>query len=206
MPRSTLRRALRAGALCLTATTTAAVVPAVADAAQFSIAGKRMNIHSGSRVTVKGRAVLPGTVKLQVRRHHRGKTLDRAHIRARGRFVLHKRLHRPRSYRARLRISTGAKRRIGRINVYRRAHASWYGPGLYGNHLGCGGRLHVGSVGVANKTLPCGSKVTLRHRGRVLRVRVIDRGPYVGGREYDLTAATARRLRFSGHGPIQVTR
>jgi rare lipoprotein A (peptidoglycan hydrolase) len=206
MPRSTLRRALRAGALCLTATTTAAVVPAAADAAQFSVAGKRMNIHSGSRVTVKGHAVLPGTVKLQVRRHHRWKTLDRAHARARGRFVLHTRLHRPRSYRARLRISTGAKRRIGRINVYRRAHASWYGPGLYGNHLGCGGRLHVGSVGVANKTLPCGSKVTLRHRGRVLRVRVIDRGPYVGGREYDLTAATARKLRFSGHGPIQVTR
>ena len=38
-----------------------------------------------------------------------------------------------------------------------------------------------------------------------MRVRVIDRGPYVGGREYDLTAATARKLRFSGHGPIQVT-
>ncbi|HET6550504.1 MAG TPA: hypothetical protein VFG79_18710, partial [Solirubrobacter sp.] len=91
MPRSTLRRALRAGALCLTATTTAAVVPAAADAAQFSVAGKRMNIHSGSRVTVKGHAVLPGTVKLQVRRHHRWKTLDRAHTRARGRFVLHKR-------------------------------------------------------------------------------------------------------------------
>jgi rare lipoprotein A len=35
---------------------------------------------------------------------------------------------------------------------------------------------------------------------------VIDRGPYVGAREYDLTAATARRLRFNGHGPIQVTR
>ena len=41
---------------------------------------------------------------------------------------------------------------------------------------------------------------------RVLRVRVIDRGPYVGGREYDLTAATARKLGFSGHGPIQATR
>ena len=48
--------------------------------------------------------------------------------------------------------------------------------------------------------------MTLRHRGRIVRVRVIDRGPYVGGREYDLTAATARRLGFSGHGPIQATR
>jgi rare lipoprotein A (peptidoglycan hydrolase) len=37
-------------------------------------------------------------------------------------------------------------------------------------------------------------------------MRVIDRGPYVGGREYDLTAAAARKLGFSGHGPIQATR
>jgi len=48
--------------------------------------------------------------------------------------------------------------------------------------------------------------VTFRHHGRVLRIPVIDRGPYVAGREYDLTAAAARKLRFSGHGPIQATR
>jgi rare lipoprotein A len=39
-----------------------------------------------------------------------------------------------------------------------------------------------------------------------VRVPVMDRGPYVGTREYDLTAATARRLHFSGHGSIQTTR
>jgi len=38
-----------------------------------------------------------------------------------------------------------------------------------------------------------------------VRVAVIDRGPYVGGREFDLTAATARALRFSGHGTVQVS-
>jgi rare lipoprotein A len=48
--------------------------------------------------------------------------------------------------------------------------------------------------------------VTLRHHGRVMRVPVIDRGPYVGGREYDLTEATARRLKFKGHGSIQSTK
>ena len=90
--------------------------------------------------------------------------------------------------------------------MYRSAYASWYGPGLFGNKLGCGGRLAPGSLGVAHKSLPCGTKVTFRHRGRVVRVRVIDRGPYVGGREYDLTAATARRLGFNGHGPVQATR
>jgi rare lipoprotein A len=99
-----------------------------------------------------------------------------------------------------------ASRRIGRLNVYRVALASWYGPGFYGNLTGCGGRLGYSQLGVAHKTLPCGSKVTLRHRGRRLRVPVIDRGPYVGAREYDLTSATARKLRFHGHGGILTTR
>jgi rare lipoprotein A len=97
-------------------------------------------------------------------------------------------------------------RRLGRLNVYRMALASWYGPGLYGMRTGCGGRLAPGRLGVANKSLPCGTKVTLRHRGHVLRVRVIDRGPYSGAREYDLTEATARRLHFHGYGGIQTTR
>ena len=93
-------------------------------------------------------------------------------------------------------------RSIGRLNVYRSANASWYGPGLYGNQLGCGGTLSPGRIGVAHKSLPCGSRLTLRHGARTVRVRVIDRGPYVGGREFDLTEATARRLHFRGHGAI----
>ncbi len=83
---------------------------------------------------------------------------------------------------------------------------SWYGPGLIGNGTACGQTLTRSLVGVAHRTLPCGTKVTFRHNGRVVRVPVIDRGPYVGAREYDLTAATARKLGFSGHGPIQVTK
>ena len=71
--------------------------------------------------------------------------------------------------------------------MYRHALASWYGPGLYGNQLGCGGRLGTSQLGVAHKSLPCGTKVTLRHHGRVVRVPVIDRGPYSGAREFDLT-------------------
>jgi rare lipoprotein A len=104
--------------------------------------------------------------------------------------------------------SGGARRnrRVGRLNAFRTAYASWYGPGLFGNRLGCGGTLTYASLGVAHKSLPCGTKVTLRHGSRALRVAVIDRGPYVGGREYDLTQATARRLGFSGHGAILSTR
>jgi rare lipoprotein A len=205
MSRSTLRRALRAGALCLTATTTAAVIPAAADA-QVGVSSKRLNIQTGSRVTVKGRTAAPTTASLQIQRHGRWVTLDRDRANRAGRFVLRKRLRGARSTRARVRLNSGETRSLGRLNVYRSALASWYGPGLFGNKLGCGGTLQVGSLGVANKSLPCGAKVTIRHRGRVVRVPVIDRGPYVGGREYDLTAATARKLGFSGHGPVEVTR
>ena len=203
MPRSTLRCALGAGALCLTATAT----PAVADAApKVGVSAKRLNIQAGSRTTVKGHLAAPGSVKLQIQRGHRWVTIDRDRTDAKGRYVLRKRVRAATSARARVTTNTGAKRVVGRLNVYRRALASWYGPGLFGNKLGCGGTLQAGSLGVANKSLPCGTKVTFRHNGRVVRVPVIDRGPYVGGREYDLTAATARKLGFSGHGAIQATR
>src|SRR4051795_6288129 len=205
MSRSTLRGALRAGALCLTATTTAAVIPAAADA-QVGVSSKHFNIQTRSRLTAKGRAEAPGIAKLQIQRRGRWVTLDRDRTNDAGRFVLRKRIRAAMSSRARVRLNSGQTRLLGRLNVYRQALASWYGPGLFGNKLGCGGTLQAGSLGVANKSLPCGTKVTLRHHGRVLRVPVIDRGPYVGGREYDLTAATARKLGFSGHGPIQVTR
>ena len=98
------------------------------------------------------------------------------------------------------------KRRVGRLNVYRYAYASWYGPGLYGNRTGCGGTLYAGRLGVAHKSLPCGTMVTFKRGRHEVRVPVIDRGPYVGGREYDLTAATAQRLGFEGHGAILATR
>jgi len=202
MPRSTLRCALGAGALCLTA----AAFPAIADAAPVHVGAKRLNVQIGSRTTVKGHLEAPGTAKLQIQRRGRWVTLDRDRTNAAGRFVLRKRMHAAMSTRVRVHTSAGKNRRLGRLNVYRHAQASWYGPGLFGNRLGCGGRLTPGSLGVANKSLPCGTKVTFRHNGRVLRVPVIDRGPYVGGREYDLTAATARKLGFSGHGAIQVTR
>jgi rare lipoprotein A len=205
MSRSTLRRALRAGALCLTATTTAAAIPAAADA-KVGVSAKRLNIQSGSRVTVKGQTAAPMTASLQIQRRGHWVTIDRDRVNRAGRFVLRKRVVGARSTRARVRLNNGERRSIGRLNVYRRALASWYGPGLFGNKLGCGGTLSAGSLGVANKSLPCGTKVTIRHRGRVLRVPVIDRGPYVGGREYDLTEATAQRLGFEGRGAIQSTK
>jgi hypothetical protein len=81
----------------------------------------------------------------------------------------------------------------GRVaTVYHQVLASWYGPG---GETACGESLGAATMGVANKTLPCGTMVTLRYRGRTVRVPVIDRGPYVAGRDYDLTYATRQALR-----------
>jgi rare lipoprotein A (peptidoglycan hydrolase) len=87
-----------------------------------------------------------------------------------------------------------------------RAAATWYGPGFYGNRTACGKTLTPDMLGVANRSLPCGSKVTLRYRGRSVTVPVIDRGPYAGDREYDLTAATKARLRFPDTGTLLTNR
>jgi rare lipoprotein A len=88
------------------------------------------------------------------------------------------------------------------LTSYRLAGASYYGPGLYGNGVACGGTLEPGTLGVANKTLPCGTRVKLRYHGRQITVPVIDRGPYVAGREYDLTEATKDALDFPGVGYV----
>ena len=81
--------------------------------------------------------------------------------------------------------------------------ASFYGAPLFGNGVACGGILHPWTLGVANKTLPCGTKVLFEYGSRAIEVKVIDRGPYIAGREWDLTAATAVALHFPGLGAIQ---
>lgn len=180
-----------------------------ATASKVGVSDRRLNVRAGSRAVVRGVIEPAGsTVALQIRRHRRWITLDRDRTNAAGRYVLRNRMASPLSARARVRVSRGpaGKRGLGRLNVYRRALASWYGPGLYGGHLSCGGTLSASKLGVAHKSLPCGTKVTLRHHGHVLRVPVIDRGPYSGAREYDLTEATARRLGFRGYGSILSTR
>jgi hypothetical protein len=98
-------------------------------------------------------------------------------------------------------------RSVGKLNVYRRGVASVYGPGLYGSGLACGGHLSPSTLGVASKTLPCGAKVTFRYGKHTVRVPVVDRGPYVGGRDWDLTTATAKRLGFAyGVGTVLSTK
>jgi rare lipoprotein A len=135
------------------------------------------------------------------------KTLAAAHTATRGRFRIEFRPQRLGSHLLRLHFSgnataTTAHRRLGRLNVYRLAGASWYGGG---GSTACGEQLTSSTLGVANKTLPCGTLVTLRYGDNTVRVPVIDRGPYVAGREFDLTEATKRSLGFGDTGDVWST-
>lgn len=101
--------------------------------------------------------------------------------------------------------------------TWKRVEASAYGPGLWGNPTACknesGNQIYLTrrTVGVAHKTLPCNSKVTICHRGVCKRLKVIDRGPYVEGRTFDLTHATVKLYGYSdcydwGHQKVRWAR
>lgn len=80
---------------------------------------------------------------------------------------------------------------------------SWYGPGFYGNRTACGVVvLEKHTIGVAHRSLPCGTRVTFRHDGKTVVTRVIDRGPYVAGRIFDLTHGACAVVDHCFTGPI----
>lgn len=83
------------------------------------------------------------------------------------------------------------------------ARVSWYGPGFYGNTMAGGGTLQPGSMVAAHRSLPFGTRIEFRYRGRSCVATVMDRGPYVGGRTFDLGPGTAKALGFSGVGTVQ---
>ncbi len=85
----------------------------------------------------------------------------------------------------------------------RMAGATWYGPGLYGNGTACGQTLRPGTIGVAHRTLPCGTTVKFSYHGRSLVTKVIDRGPYTPGNDFDLTNGARLALGFEGTGQVR---
>jgi rare lipoprotein A len=89
------------------------------------------------------------------------------------------------------------------FSPFRSAGASWYGPGLYGRKTACGQTLQATTIGVAHRNLPCGTMVKFVYRGSAVVAPVIDRGPYVNGRAWDLTAAASQALGFEGVGLVR---
>jgi rare lipoprotein A len=189
-----------------------AVLAATPVHVKLRIRKAELNVLDGSVASVTG-SLRPGvarrTVELQRFGSHGWETISQTLTRRGGRFVLRYFPRRLLSEPVRVSFAggqgdlDGAHRSIGRLTSYRLADASWYGGG---GSLACGGELTSATLGVANKTLPCGTLVTLRYGGHTVRVPVVDRGPYVEGREFDLTEATKRALGFEGVGEVWSSR
>ncbi len=194
------------------ATPTPAIPSPVHTALQ--VRGYELNVLADHRASIAGammedhRPGLSGdVVALQGLGSHGWRTLATTRTGVRGRFRVSYTPRRIGSELVRVIFSGDAskrssRRRLGRLNVYRLAEASWYGGG---GSLACGGTLTSATMGVANKTLPCGTLVTLRYGDSSVRVPVVDRGPYVAGREFDLTEATKEALGFAGVGEVWST-
>ena len=101
-------------------------------------------------------------------------------------------------------VRPGVVLKAARSAWRRDGSVSWYGPGFYGHRTACGLALTTALQGVANRTLPCGTMVKFRNpaNGRVITVPVVDRGPYVAGRQWDLTGAACRALGHCYTGPL----
>lgn len=85
---------------------------------------------------------------------------------------------------------------------WKKATASWYGPGFYGRNTANGTTLTRSSMNVAHKTLKFGTRIQFKYRNKLVIAIVNDRGPFVRGREFDLGPGTAKALGFDGVGTV----
>jgi rare lipoprotein A len=83
---------------------------------------------------------------------------------------------------------------IRSISIFKAQTATWYGPGFYGKTTACGVTLTETTLGVAHRSLPCGTPVFVTYGDRGLVVPVIDRGPFTDAAQWDLTGATAQAI------------
>lgn len=176
-------------------------------APKFHVGNRSIDALSGQRVDVRGR-LLPEVgsrrVVLDGRSGRHWHALASTRTGRHGGFRLHYRagglgrLH----LRVRFagdRLNTRTSRGAGQLTVFRQSVASWHNDA---GGTACG--FHAG-FGVANRTLPCGTRVTFRYGGRTVRAVVDDRGPFVGGREWDLNQNTAGALGFGGVATVWST-
>lgn len=180
----------------------------VAVAASVRVHPRAVDLLGGGPVDVRGK-LLPERAGRPVRLQ--------AHDRAGWRTIASSRTGPAGGFRLRATPASGLDRRLrvlfggdranarttkpaGRVTVYGdQSVASWYDDS---GSTACG--FHAG-LGVANRSLPCGTKVRFHYGGRSVTAVVDDRGPYVGGRDWDLNQNTAAALGFGGVGTVWTT-
>jgi rare lipoprotein A len=93
---------------------------------------------------------------------------------------------------------SGSFRTVGR--------ASWYGPRFDGKATANGETFDMNAMTAAHRSLPLGSRVLVRNldNGRGVVVKINDRGPYIHGRDIDLSYGAARELQMVPNGLARV--
>ncbi len=199
---------LPAQAANVTTTTPTVLAPSISEpvfvAAKLRVPARAVGVLGGRPADVRG-TLLPAVggrrVTLLGRSHGRWHKLAGARTGGRGRFDLRIGAGAAGSQPLRVqfagdRLNGRTSKSAGHLLVFTPSVASWYSDG---GATGCG--FHA-QYGVANKSVPCGTHVTFSYGGRTVTATVDDRGPYVGGREWDLNQNTAAALGFGGVGTV----
>ena len=89
------------------------------------------------------------------------------------------------------------------VGTWYRALAASYSPAAARGRTACGQRITARTLGVAHPVLPCGARIYIWYGGHKVLTQVIDRGPSVPGRDFDVTKSLANRLGLHGAQAIQ---
>ena len=93
------------------------------------------------------------------------------------------------------------------VSIAHAEMASVYGgrDGYCGSRTANGERVNCSAMTAAHRRLPFGTRVRVCH-GRCVTVRINDRGPFVRGRDIDLSPAAARAIGLDGTGGVSLFR
>ncbi|HXY84066.1 MAG TPA: septal ring lytic transglycosylase RlpA family protein [Gaiellaceae bacterium] len=91
----------------------------------------------------------------------------------------------------------------GTKSGYYTSRAAPYGPTAGHTRTACGEAFTSSLQGIAHPVLPCGVKIYVRFDGKEVLTQVVDRGPTVAGRDFEITKALADRLGLHGTQTIQ---
>ena len=101
-------------------------------------------------------------------------------------------------------VSEHHPRRYRSLGITEYAFCSWYGNEFHGRMTACGQIYNQNDFTCASRTLPFGTRLALTRGDRRIVVVVTDRGPFIAGRDLDLSRAAAEALGFSGLATVHV--